>query len=199
MGWPRVGLAPPRRTRRAPARPRRRAPAGRSYTCPPVASLLYQLGLLLLLVTAGPLLLLLRARHYLPTLQGRLGIALPPGEPGALWLHAVSVGEVAVASVVAQALPTELPLVVTTITPTGQARAHALLGGRAAVGYLPIDLGPLVERFLRRVRPASLVLVGGDYCPLLLARCGRRGLTVVVITGRVGDRTLRLLLPRPRV
>ncbi|HXT52556.1 MAG TPA: glycosyltransferase N-terminal domain-containing protein [Thermoanaerobaculia bacterium] len=161
-----------------------------------MASLLYQLGLALLLVTAGPLLLLLRGRHYLPTLSGRLGLALPPGEPGALWLHAVSVGEVAVAAVVAEALPAETPLVVTTITPTGQARARALLGKRAAVGYLPIDLGPLVGRFLRRLRPAALVLVEGDYWPLLLSRCRRRGLPVVVINGRVGDRTLRLLAKR---
>ena len=163
-----------------------------------MASLLYQLALALLLVTAGPLLLLLRGRHYLPTLRGRLGIAVPEATPGGLWLHAVSVGEVAVAAVVAEALPAGTPLLVTTITPTGQERARSRFGGRAAVGYLPIDLGPLVERFLRRVRPAALVLVEGDYWPLLLARCRRRGVPVVVINGRVGDRTLRLLAKRPR-
>ena len=70
-----------------------------------MASLLYQLGLALVLVTVGPLLLLLRGRHYLPTLRGRLGLAVPEAPPGALWLHAVSVGEVAVAAVVAGALP----------------------------------------------------------------------------------------------
>jgi 3-deoxy-D-manno-octulosonic-acid transferase len=164
-----------------------------------VASLLYQLGLALLLVTAGPLLLLLRGRHYLPTLRGRLGLALPEAPPGALWLHAVSVGEVAVAAVVAGALPIGTPLLLTTITPTGQARARALFGRRAGVGYLPIDLGALVERFLSRLRPAALVLVEGDYWPLLLARCRRHRLPVVVINGRVGDRTLRLLAKRPRI
>ena len=164
-----------------------------------MASLLYQLGLALLLVTAGPLLLLLRGRHYLPTLRGRLGLTLPEAPPGALWLHAVSVGEVAVAAVVAGALPAGTPLLVTTITPTGEARARALFGRRAAVGYLPIDLGPLVERFLSRLRPAALVLVEGDYWLLLLARCRRHRLPVVVINGRVGDRTLRLLAGRPRI
>ncbi len=164
-----------------------------------MASLLYQLGLALVLVTVGPLLLLLRGRHYLPTLRGRLGLAVPEAPPGALWLHAVSVGEVAVAAVVAGALPAGTPLLVTTITPTGQARARALFGRRAAVGYLPIDLGPLVDRFLRRLRPAALVLVEGDYWPLLLGRCRRHRLPVVVINGRVGDRTLRLLARRPRI
>ena len=164
-----------------------------------MTSLLYQLVLALLLVTVGPLLLLLRGRHYLPTLRGRLGIAVPDAPPGALWLHAVSVGEVAVAAVVADALPAGMRLLVTTITPTGQERARARFAERATVGYLPIDLGPLVERFLRRVQPAALVLVEGDYWPLLLARCRGRGLPVVVINGRVGDRTRRLLAKRPRV
>ncbi|HEV8240258.1 MAG TPA: glycosyltransferase N-terminal domain-containing protein [Thermoanaerobaculia bacterium] len=164
-----------------------------------MAWLLYQLAVAILLVTAGPLLLLLRGRHYLPTLRGRLSIAVPEATPGALWLHAVSVGEVAVAAVVADTLPAATPLLVTTITPTGQERARVRFGGRAAVGYLPIDLDPLVERFLRRVQPAALVLVEGDYWPLLLARCRQRELPVVVINGRVGDRTLRLLSKRPRV
>lgn len=160
---------------------------------------LYQLGLALALLIAGPFLLLLRGRHYLPTLRGRLGLALPRGPRGALWFHAVSVGEAAVAAVVARALPSEVPLLVTTITPTGQQRARALLGERGGVGYLPMDLGAPVERFLRQLQPAALVLVEGDYWPLLLARCRRRRLPVAVINGRVGDRTLRLLATRPRI
>src|SRR6185503_12105384 len=134
--------------------------------CLPVMAL-YQLGLALALLLAGPFLLLARGRHYLPTLRGRLGLATPAGPQRALWLHAVSVGEVAVAAVVARELPPGVPLLVTTITPTGQQRALTLLGERAGVGYLPLDLGVLVERFLHRVRPAALVLVEGDYWPLL--------------------------------
>jgi 3-deoxy-D-manno-octulosonic-acid transferase len=121
--------------------------------------LLYQLGLALALVLAGPFLLLTRGTHYLATLRGRLTLALPDARPGGLWLHAVSVGEVAVTAVLLRALPDGLPLVVTTITPTGQQRARSLFAARAGVGYLPLDLGAPVERFLRRVRPAALVLV----------------------------------------
>ncbi len=161
--------------------------------------LLYQLGLTLALLLAGPFLLLARGSHYLRTLRGRLGIALPGGRPGALWMHAVSVGEVAVAAVLARALPAAVPLLVTTITPTGQQRAAALLAGRAAVGYLPFDLGPPVARFLRRLAPAALVLVEGDYWPLLIARCRRRGMPVVVVNGRVGDRGFRRMARAPRV
>ena len=155
--------------------------------------LLYQLGLGLLLLVAGPILLARKGRHYLPTLRGRLARELPQARRGALWVHAVSVGETAVAATLVRALPETLPLLVTTITPTGQDRARRAFAGRAAVGYLPFDLGPLVGRFLAHTAPRALVLVEGDYWPLLLARCRRRGIPVAVVNGRVGDRTFERL------
>lgn len=159
--------------------------------------LLYQLGLGLLLLLAGPFLLLRKGRHYLQTLRGRLAAELPDGPRGALWIHAVSVGEANVAATLAGALPAELPLLVTTITPTGQERARRALAGRATVAYLPFDLGLSLRRFLDRHAPAALVLVEGDYWPLLLARCRRRGIPVAVVNGRVGDRTFRRLSRLP--
>jgi 3-deoxy-D-manno-octulosonic-acid transferase len=161
--------------------------------------LLYQLGLAAALLLAGPFLLLARGTHYLSTLRGRLAWTTPSGPRGALWMHAVSVGEVAVAAVLARSLPSRVPLLVTTITPTGQQRARAMVGERAAVGYLPIDLGRPVERFLRRLDPAALVLVEGDYWPLLLARCRRRGMPIVVVNGRVGDRGFARMRRAPRI
>jgi 3-deoxy-D-manno-octulosonic-acid transferase len=156
---------------------------------------LYQLATGAALLLAGPFLLARRGSHYLPTLPGRLGRATgPAGAPGALWLHAVSVGEVGVAATLARALPPDVPLLVTTVTPTGQERARAEFSGRAGraeVAYLPFDLGFAVRRFFRRHQPAALVLVEGDYWPLLLREARRRGLPVAVINGRVGDRSFR--------
>ena len=160
---------------------------------------LYQLTIGVVLLLAGPFLLVRRGRHYLPTLSGRLGRDQEPGRgqrvQGALWLHAVSVGEVGVAATLARALPPEIPLLITTVTPTGQARAHALFPAlsadaprRVEVAYLPFDLGFAVGRFYRRFAPRALVLVEGDYWPLVLREARRRGLPVGVVNGRVGDR-----------
>ena len=68
---------------------------------------LYQTAMGLALLAAGPLLLARRGRHHLETLPGRLGrgAAEEPAAAGGLWLHAVSVGEVAVAATLARALP----------------------------------------------------------------------------------------------
>jgi 3-deoxy-D-manno-octulosonic-acid transferase len=161
---------------------------------------LYQIATGAALLGAGPFLLARRGSHYLPTLGGRLGRLppKPPGEPGPrpLWIHAVSVGEVGVAATLARALPPDLPLVITTVTPTGQERARAAFAGRpgAAVAYLPFDLGFAVRRFFDRFHPRALVLIEGDYWPLVLDEARRRGLPVAVANGRVGDRSFGRML-----
>jgi 3-deoxy-D-manno-octulosonic-acid transferase len=162
----------------------------------------YQLVTGAALLLAGPFLLARRGSHYLPTLPGRLGKDTGTADGrGALWLHAVSVGEVGVAATLAQSLPPDLPLLVTTVTPTGQERARALFSGqtsgragRSGVAYLPFDLGFAVRRFFRRHEPSALILVEGDYWPLLLREARRRGLPVAVVNGRVGDRSNRRML-----
>jgi 3-deoxy-D-manno-octulosonic-acid transferase len=121
-----------------------------------------------------------------------------------LWVHAVSVGEVGVAATLMRALPASTPLVLTTVTPTGQAVARRALAGRSGaaeapgattggestvrVAYLPFDLGFAVRRFLDAFTPSALVLVEGDLWPLLLSRVKQRSLPVVVVNGRVSDR-----------
>ena len=156
---------------------------------------LYQALSALSLALAGPFLLVVRGRHYLPTLASRLGRRLPAAPSGSLWIHAVSVGEVAVAETLVRGLPPGLPLVVSTVTPTGQARARRSFAGRAALGYLPFELGFAVRRFFDAVRPHALVLVEGDYWPLVLREARRRGVPVAVVNGRISDRSFARLRP----
>jgi 3-deoxy-D-manno-octulosonic-acid transferase len=165
---------------------------------------LYQAAMASSLALAAPYLLVRRGSHYLETLPGRLGLRHGPELRGALWIHAVSVGEVGVAATLARALPEPLPLLVTTVTPTGQERAREIFadagaGRPAAVAYLPFDLSIVVGPFLRRYAPAALVLVEGDYWPLVLHEAGRRGIPVAVVNGRVGERAFRRMARRPRL
>ncbi len=172
--------------------------------------LLYQLLIAAGMALAAPFLLARRGRHYLATLAGRLGLhrgaalsgVVPEGARGTVWIHAVSVGEVAVAATLVRRLPEDLPLVVTTVTPTGQQRARAAFtdaGGHRVVTYLPFDLGFAVSSFFRRFQPSALILVEGDYWPLVLEAARRRAIPVAVINGRVGERSGRRLARFPRL
>ena len=63
--------------------------------------------------------------EYRGRLGQRLGFITPQPEPGSLWLHAVSVGEVQAAAGLIRALKQRVPgvpVVVTTVTPTGAQR-----------------------------------------------------------------------------
>lgn len=114
--------------------------------------------------------------------------------PRSLWIHAVSVGEVGVAATFARVLPQELPLLVTTVTPTGQLRARQLLGNRAQVAYLPLECQGAVERFYEREQPRALILVEGDFWPLVLEAATQRKIPIAAINVRLSDRTFRRLL-----
>ena len=156
---------------------------------------LYQLAMAAGLGVAAPVLLARRGRHYMETLPARLGKLPEARGARPLWLHAASVGEVGVAVTLARALPPDLDLVVTTVTPTGQAAAKRLFEPLTAgcrtvvVTYLPFDLGLLVGRFLDRYAPRALVLFESELWPLLLRDCRRREVPVAVLNARISDRS----------
>lgn len=154
---------------------------------------LYQALSAISLALAGPFLLALRGRHYLPTIAARFARRLPKAPPAPLWIHAVSVGEVSVAETLVRNLPGDLPLAVSTVTPTGQVRARRAFEPRAAVGYLPFELGFAVRRFFDAIAPSALILIEGDYWPLVLREARRRRVPVAIVNGRISDRSFRRL------
>ena len=160
---------------------------------------IYQPIYLVLLLIAAPFLLLARGAHYVPTLKGRfLGPSARGNERESLWIHAVSVGEVGIAAVLAHKLDSVKRVTMTTVTPTGQASAKQLLGDRVDIGFLPFDLFFSINRFLRWARPKALVLIEGDYWPFLLSTLRNRQIPTYVVNGRVSDHTFRTLSHLPR-
>ena len=104
-----------------------------------------------------------RDRSYRHALRERLGLYPTPGPgPGALWLHAVSLGETRAAAPLVEALRRQRPdlrLVLTHSTATGREAGAALLKPGDAQTWLPWDTPGAVRRFLRHFRPALGVLM----------------------------------------
>ncbi|HEV7432960.1 MAG TPA: lipid IV(A) 3-deoxy-D-manno-octulosonic acid transferase, partial [Steroidobacteraceae bacterium] len=135
----------------------------------------------------------LRERSYWHGWSERFGRGAPlPGAAPGLWVHAVSVGEVqAAASLVAALRHTwpELPVVVTSATPSGRARARAVFDANVQVSYAPYDLPWCVRAALRRFRPAQLILMETELWPNLLQICTEQAVPVLIASARLSERS----------
>jgi len=160
----------------------------------------YSLLMGLAAVVLAPYWLLQGLRHgkYLSNLGERLGfsfpslVKVPTPRTGAIWVHAVSVGEVLAGVALARKLREkypERPLIVSTTTMTGQAVARERMAFADAVIYFPLDWAFAVRRALDAVRPAVVVVLETEIWPNFLRQAKKRGVPVAFVSGRVSERS----------
>ncbi len=136
-----------------------------------------------------------REGRYWRGLGERLGF-LPKGyrqaAPGAIWVHAVSVGEVLSGAELLRRLRAEhpeAPLFVSTTTLAGRAAAEQKLGGLVEGAFFaPVDYCFAVRRVLRALRPKALVVMETEIWPNLWREAKRTGCGLVVVNGRISER-----------
>jgi 3-deoxy-D-manno-octulosonic-acid transferase len=134
----------------------------------------------------------LRDRSYWRNFAQRFGFGPSLATPG-IWVHAVSVGEVQAAAPVVQALRARhpaIPIVLTTVTPTGAARARGLFQQTVDVRFMPYDLPGSVRRFFDRVRPRLAIVFETELWPNLYHECGRRRVPLVLASARISPRSV---------
>ncbi len=127
----------------------------------------------------------------------RLGFyRLPPRGAGErLWMQAVSVGEVRLAATLIDGLRARRPgleVVLSTGTRAGFREAQRLLGGLAEVIYFPVDSPICVRRALKAVRPDMVAILETELWPAFLRQALADGAKVVLLNGRISDRTARV-------
>jgi 3-deoxy-D-manno-octulosonic-acid transferase len=135
----------------------------------------------------------LRDRGYWQGLGERFGWGRSLYSAPAIWLHAVSLGEMSAAAPLVRALRSrypENPLVLTTATVTGRARARALFGDTVDVRFLPYDTPGAVARFLDRVRPRLAIIMETELWPNLFQECERRGVPLVLASARLSAKSV---------
>ena len=134
-----------------------------------------------------------RDRSYWRNFGERFGFGPGPDAAGSIWVHAVSVGEVQAAASLVTALRErypDLPLVVTTVTPTGAQRARELFRQGVLVRYVPYDLPGSVRRFFDRVRPRVAIILETELWPTLYHECGKRRVPLVLASARISPRSV---------
>jgi 3-deoxy-D-manno-octulosonic-acid transferase len=162
----------------------------------------YSLLLAAAMLVALPYFIVVGLRHdkYWRNLPQRLG-RLPHemaerGErsPGAIWIHAVSVGEVAAAAPLARRLKDRFPerrLVVSTTTDTGQRMARERIGWADEFFYFPLDWAAPVRSFFRALRPSVVVILEAEIWPNFLRIARENRVPVVFASARVSERSFR--------
>jgi 3-deoxy-D-manno-octulosonic-acid transferase len=142
----------------------------------------------------------LRRGKYLHGLRERLGF-LPKSlrapessasAAGALWIHAVSVGEVLAALPLARKLKERFPayrLVISTTTPAGQAAARERATMADATFYFPLDWSGPLERAFWAVQPTMVVIMETEIWPNFLRAARRWQVPVVFVNGRISEKS----------
>ncbi len=134
----------------------------------------------------------LRAPGYRQRWSERFGLFPPFDVKETIWIHAVSVGEVmATERLVKRLLEAhpELPVVMTTTTPTGSERVSTLFGDKVLHVYAPYDLPFALRNFIRRTKPRLLVMMETEIWPNMLAVCGQKGIPTILANARLSEKS----------
>src|ERR1700677_2627253 len=112
--------------------------------------------------------------------------------PGAIWIHAVSVGEVLAAKPLAEGLPRRFPgraVFVSTTTETGQRLARERLQSVDGIFYFPLDWLVPVRRALRSIHPALVIVMETEIWPNFLREARRQGVPVIFANARISEKS----------
>jgi len=132
-------------------------------------------------------------RAYLERFGQRFGFSYPCLDGHTIWIHAVSVGEVQATAPLVRRLIKRFPnmsLLVTTVTPTGAARARALYADSVAHSYVPFEIPFAINRFFASVKPSIALIMETEIWPNLYHACGVRGIPLVLVSARISPKSV---------
>ena len=160
------------------------------------ALLIYRIVLLLLL----PIVLLVlffrsfSNPQYRQRLSERLGFIPKSYKKNGIIVHAASVGEViALTPLIEQLLQTypDLPITLTTFTPTGSAQVTKRFSSRVQHCYLPLDIFPCTQLFLTKLKPKLMIFMETELWPNLISQCTQKQIKLLLINGRLSANSMK--------
>ena len=158
----------------------------------------YSLGLAVALLLSAPwwLVQMMRQGKYRAGIRERLGRVperILNGQQcdlDAIWVHAVSVGEVLAVSGLIGRLrqPGDYRVVVSTTTLTGQKLARDRFGAEN-VFYFPLDFAFAIRPYLHALRPKLVVVAETEFWPNFLRLAKTGGARIATVNARISDRS----------
>ncbi len=148
-------------------------------------------------VTLGTPYILLKmatSERFRAGLSQRLGwVTERKGCKPCFWIHAASVGEVLTAKTLIYAIEgafSGYDIVITTSTNTGFSVAKRNFADKE-IFYFPLDLSWIIRKVFNNIKPTCIVLIELEIWPNLLIATSQNGVPVVVLNGRISERSVR--------
>ncbi len=132
-----------------------------------------------------------RGKEHPERLWERCGRPSLPRPAGAMiWLHGASVGEMlAVIPLIERIRAQDFAVLVTSGTVTSAALAEQRLPAGAVHQFIPLDAPRFVRRFLDHWRPDLALFVESDLWPNLVLACADRAIPMILVNGRLSERS----------
>lgn len=112
----------------------------------------------------------------------------------AIWIHAVSVGEVMASLPLIKRIKRRYPergLVLSTVTEAGNLLAQEKARESDSIIYLPFDMSFSVKKALKRIDPAIFVMIETEIWPNLLRTLSKKDIPSIVINGRISETSFK--------
>lgn len=112
-----------------------------------------------------------------------------------IWIHAVSVGEINAVEGLVKRIKTEFsayPIVVTTVTRTGQEVARKKLGGIAdVISYFPYDFSFAAKAAIKAFNPALVIIAETEIWPRFVYEVNRKNIPLMLVNGRISPNSFK--------
>lgn len=120
--------------------------------------------------------------------RGETSLTRPQGP--LIWVHGASVGEMlAVVPLIERLRAQDFAVLVTSGTVTSATLAEQRLPDGAIHQFIPLDAPRFVRRFLDHWRPDLALFVESDLWPNLILSCAERRIPMIVVNGRLSERS----------
>jgi 3-deoxy-D-manno-octulosonic-acid transferase len=129
--------------------------------------------------------------------RGQTKVARPEGP--LVWLHSASVGELlAVVPLIERLLTRDITVLITAGTVTAAELAERRLPPGVIHQFVPVDMPQFVRRFLNHWKPDLALFVESDLWPNLIMATSARRIPMILVNGRVSERSFRRWRRAPR-
>lgn len=134
----------------------------------------------------------LRKEH---AIRWRERLGIPGGKVDrapTVWVHAASVGEtIAILPLIGRLAGIGVQVVLTTVTTASARLVEKRLPAGVVHQFVPLDIAPYVDRFIRTWNPQLALFVESEIWPVAVQRLAHRNIPLIVLNGRMSARSFR--------